>query len=244
MTSTTQHDSSPKPRRRAVSIAIGALAVLGLALSASASGGLGGLASEPEGTFCHATRDCVYPKTPDTRIESGPLGYTDNPRPHFEFASNESHVTFECRMDDHSFHACPKEYQSDFLGDGEHRLDVRAVDEHGNVDPTPASLEFRVDTRCPHTEIVDHPSRVVHGRDARFALASTDRHARFHSWLDGKRLRGSSSNLKLRGLKTGWHTLTARAVDSAGNTDRSGAKFHFKVDAGHRHGHHGGHRHH
>jgi hypothetical protein len=238
-----QHSPSFK-RRRAIAIATGAIAVLGVALSASALGGVGSLAGH-EGEFCHVIRDCVYPHAPNTRIESGPLGFTDNPRPRFEFASDTSHVTFECRMDDQKFHACPKEYQSDYLSNGQHQIQARAVDEHGNVDPTPAALDFVVDTHCPSTEIEDHPGHVVHDDDVSFTFDSSDRHAHFRVWLDGKRIGGTSSHVHLKHLRSGTHTLSARAVDKAGNSDQSAAKFTFKVKdrKGHRHGHHGGHGH-
>ena len=231
-------------RRRAASIAAGVFAAAGLALSASASGGLGSLAHAPNGSFCHVVRDCVYGEAPDTRIESGPLGVTDNPKPSFEFTSNEHHVTYQCRLDGHPFHTCQNPYRSEHLADGDHRIDVRAVDEHGNVDPSPASLEFRVDTRCPITEIADHPRGVVHGHHVSFRFASSDRKARFHSWLDGKRIKGQSgSHLKLGGLSSGRHVLSVSAVDAAGNSDSSPVRFKFRVAAkphshGHRHGHH------
>ena len=247
MEGTPRHQRSPAEprRRRTASIAAGAFAVVGLALSASASGGLGSLAHAPNGSFCHVVRDCVYGEAPDTRIESGPLGVTDNPKPSFEFTSNESHVKYECRIDGRPYHTCQNPYRSYHLADGDHRIDVRAVDKQHNVDPSSASLEFGVDTRCPVTEIAHHPDRTVHGRHVSFRFPSSDRRARFHSWLDGKRLRGhSGSTLKLHGLHRGRHVLSVRAVDSAGNSDSSAAKFRFRVAAkAHRHGHHGGHRH-
>jgi len=224
-----------------------ALAVAGMAMAASASGGLGSLSGEPEGTYCHVVRDCVYGEPPDTHIQSGPIGFTDDPTPRFEFSSNQHHVGFECRLDDHPFHACSNPYISYPLADGEHQLDVRAVDSQGNVDPTPDSISFRVDTRCPNTDIEDDPGHVVHGESASFQFGSTDHHAHYLVTLDGKTIaRHGSSHLKLHGLHPGRHVLSVTAVDAAGNSDNSAVHYKFIVRKshrhGHRHGHHGSHR--
>jgi hypothetical protein len=233
---------APAPRKRRSAFAAGALAVAGMALAATASGGLGTLGSEPDGTYCQAVRDCVYGQPPDTHIQSGPIGYTDDATPRFEFSSNERHVAYECRLDGRPFHACENPYVSYHLDNGEHRIDVRAVDSSGNVDPTPDSLSFRVDTQCPTTEISDDPGHVVHGDSASFEFGSNDRHARFHVTLDGKTVqRHSGSHLKLHGLRPGHHVLAVSAVDAAGNGDNSASKFKFTVRHSHRHGHRHGH---
>jgi hypothetical protein len=233
----------PSPgRSRRGALAAGLLAVVGMALAGSASGGLGLLSGEPHGAYCHATRDCVYGEPPDTHIQSGPIGYTDDPTPRFEFSSNERHVAYECRLDGHPFHACANPYVSYHLDDGEHRLDARAVDSVGNVDPTPDSLSFRVDTHCPNTEITDDPGHVVHGDDASFRFGSSDRRARFHVKLDGKTIaKHGSSHVKLHHLRPGRHLLSVSAVDSAGNVDSSASVFRFTVHKSHRHGHRHGH---
>jgi hypothetical protein len=244
MEGTARHPRPARRRRRASLVLAGALAVTGLALSASAFGGRGALSHAPKGSFCHVVRDCVYPGAPDTRIESGPLGVTDNPRPTFEFTSNVRPVSYECRLDGSPFHTCQNPYTSYHLSDGEHRIDVRAVAKHHNADPTPASLEFRVDTRCPGTEILHHPGHVINGDDASFTFGSSGHgHVGFASWLDGRRLRGQhGSHLKLHNLKRGAHVLGVKAVDAAGNTDSTAARFKFRVGhKSHRHGHRHGH---
>jgi hypothetical protein len=236
---------APRTRSRRAGVIAGALAVAGMALTASASGGLGGLGGGNEGDFCKVVRDCVYGQPPDTHIQSGPIGYTDDPTPRFEFSSNKRHVGYECRLDGHPFHACANPYVSYPLDDGEHRLDARAVDAQGNVDPTPDSLEFQVDTHCPSTEIENDPGHVVHGDDASFSFGSSDHHARFHVDLNGKTLaRHAGSHLKLHGLRRGRYVLSVTAVDRAGNSDNSASRFRFTVRGkhhrhGHRHGHHG-----
>jgi hypothetical protein len=56
---------------------------------------------------------------------------------------------FECRLDAAGFAPCtsPKSYGS--LADGQHRFEVRAIDEVGNVEAKPASYVWQVDTSVP-----------------------------------------------------------------------------------------------
>jgi large repetitive protein len=62
--------------------------------------------------------------------------------------------TFQCSRDGASFAACtsPKSYSS--LSQGNHTFQVRAIDNAGNVDPTPASRSWFVDTVVPKGTIV------------------------------------------------------------------------------------------
>ena len=67
----------------------------------------------------------------------------------FEFSS-EPGAAFQCRLDAAAFSACtwPQSY-TPALADGPHTFEVRAVDQAGNADPTPASRSFTVDTQAP-----------------------------------------------------------------------------------------------
>ncbi len=61
----------------------------------------------------------------------------------FGFASNEREVSFTCRVDGGLFRFCPATLARRFKA-GRHAVRARAVDEAGNVDPTPAVFRFRV----------------------------------------------------------------------------------------------------
>jgi len=78
---------------------------------------------------------------PNTTLASHPKKRTTKRRVTFEFTSNESHVTFQCRLDKKAWGACtsPKRLR---VTKGWHVFKVRAVDAAGNVDPTPARFRF------------------------------------------------------------------------------------------------------
>ena len=88
---------------------------------------------------------------PDTTIDSvsGPTGTVSSGSPSFSFSSSESNSSFECSLDSASFADCtsPKNYTG--LADGSHTFKVRAKDAAGNIDPTPASRTWTVDTTAP-----------------------------------------------------------------------------------------------
>ncbi len=74
---------------------------------------------------------------PETTIASGPDPVTQQPEARFAFVASEP-ATFECALDGAPFGDCATPYQLTALEAGEHRLEVRARDAAGNVDPTPA----------------------------------------------------------------------------------------------------------
>jgi MYXO-CTERM domain-containing protein len=89
------------------------------------------------------TVDTAPPETTIATSESDP---TSDPTGDFVFDSNEPNATFECSVDGGPFVPCSKTYSTSPLPDGKHTIAVRAVDAAGNVDATPATYEWTVDT--------------------------------------------------------------------------------------------------
>jgi hypothetical protein len=83
---------------------------------------------------------------PDTIIDSGPAGNTNDPTPTFAFHSTEAGSTFQCRVDAAAFASCTSPKTVAHLNDGAHTFQVRARDAAMNLDPTPASRSFTVKT--------------------------------------------------------------------------------------------------
>jgi hypothetical protein len=147
----------------------------------------------------------------------------------FAFASNEHYAALECSLDGQTFARCtsPKTYEN--LSPGEHRFRVRAVDEGGNTDPTPATRRWSVDNRPPQTELTRSPA--AYSQDvARFEFGSSEKHSTFACKLDGGKFVVCSSPKTYRSLGDGPHRFRVRAVDRAGNPDPSAATRKWTVD--------------
>jgi uncharacterized protein len=91
---------------------------------------------------------------PDTTITSNPPTLTNSTSASFSFSGTDDvtpsgSLTFECDLDGGGFSLCssPQTYNS--LADGSHTFQVRATDEAGNIDPTPASFTWTIDTVAP-----------------------------------------------------------------------------------------------
>ena len=83
--------------------------------------------------------------SPETTITSGPKKKTSKPRPKFEFTSDLAASGFECKVDKKKFKPCASPTRTKKLTkDDKHSFEVRAMDEGGNVDQTPARMKFKV----------------------------------------------------------------------------------------------------
>lgn len=98
--------------------------------------------------------------SPETHISSGPEGIIGAAQATFSFTCNEKPCTFECRLDASPWRTCISPDTVNDLADGEHRFDVRAIDAEGNVDKTPASRTWTVDTTVPPVELALHFERI------------------------------------------------------------------------------------
>ncbi len=83
---------------------------------------------------------------PDTTISSGPSSPTTSTSASFSFSSTESGSSFECKLDSGSYGACtsPRSYSG--LSVTAHTFTVRATDKAGNVDPSPATRSWTVES--------------------------------------------------------------------------------------------------
>jgi 6-phosphogluconolactonase (cycloisomerase 2 family) len=83
---------------------------------------------------------------PETTITNGPNPRTKRRRASFEFISSEPFSSFECKLDKRGFKPCPspRGYGKKLLKPGKHTFRVRALDEPGNTDRSPARMRWRI----------------------------------------------------------------------------------------------------
>jgi arylsulfatase A-like enzyme len=165
---------------------------------------------------------------PDGSVTSGPTGPTNNSSPSFGFSSSEPGSTFTCSLDTAAFTPCtsPKDFTA--LPDGSHNFRVKAIDAAGNVDATPASRSFTVDTVAPNPVNVTamspaSPANQNSPRVIGTAAASTT--VRVYAGADcsgtvaaqGTSAAFSSPGLQVSVPDNSSTTFRATATDAAGN---------------------------
>ena len=175
---------------------------------------------------------------PDTTIDSSPANPSNSGNASFTFSGTDSGgstvTSFECSLDGAPFGACtsPQTYNS--LADGSHTFQVRAIDGVGNVDVTPASYTWTVDSTGPDTTITANPTNPSNSNSATFSFTGTDTGgsgiASFECQLDGGGFTSCISPQTYNSLTDGSHTFQVRAIDNAGNADGTPASFTWTVD--------------
>jgi hypothetical protein len=184
---------------------------------------------------------------PDTSITAQPGNPSNVTGPSFSFTATEA-GTFECSLDAAAFSACtsPKAYTG--LTAGSHTFQVRAIDTALNVDATPASYTWTIDTTAPNTTIDSSTTNgttalptspaYTNVQTAAFAFSSTEPSgATFQCRLDTPAGNGTYATCTTPKSYTatninaaGAYTFRVRASDAAGNQDASAATFAWNVD--------------
>ncbi|NOJ85603.1 Ig-like domain-containing protein [Myxococcus xanthus] len=175
---------------------------------------------------------------PVTTIIEMPNADTNVPQAVFRFESDEAPVTFECSIDGAMFDNCPSVYSWDGVPEGEHRIEVRARDEAGNVDATPAVHLWRLDMTPPGVPVVSSPAPdAVVGALTPTFQGSAEPGSEVLLFIDGLdfgsvRVEPSGQwRLTLtRAISEGDHAVSARARDAAGNVGERSGETTFKVD--------------
>ena len=95
---------------------------------------------------------------PDTSITSQPPDPTNSGNASIVYIGTDNSGTgiagYQCKLDAAAFASCPANPQTyTGLADGSHTFQVRAIDNVGNIDPTPAVCTWVVDTAAPTVTI-------------------------------------------------------------------------------------------
>ncbi len=168
---------------------------------------------------------------PDTTITAAPAALDNSVDVSFEFTSDED-GTFECRLDGAAFAACTSPQPYTGLADGEHTFDVRAIDLAGNVDASPATHPWTLDSTTPDTQIDTGPSGTTTSTTGTFTFSSPDAGAgaTFECRLGGGSFTTCTSPKSYPGLGDATYTFDVRVRDAGGNVDPSPASRTWTVD--------------
>lgn len=81
---------------------------------------------------------------PQTTLRRKPGKRISDRTPTFRFGSSESGSSFQCKLDGKAFRSCRSPFTTKPLALGAHTFKVRARDDSGKLDPSPASYRFKV----------------------------------------------------------------------------------------------------
>lgn len=185
-----------------------------------------------------ASRTWLVDQTaPDTSITANPSNPSSSTTGNFTFAGTDADsgvASFQCQIDLGGYSACtsPKSFGS--LSSASHTVDIRAIDNAGNVDASPATYTWVVDTTAPDTSITGNPSNPTTSTSATFTFTGSDTGgsgvASFECQLDGGGYSACVSGQNYMGLSSASHTFQVRAIDNASNVDASPASYTWVVD--------------
>ena len=155
---------------------------------------------------------------PDTSITSNPANPTNSTSASFSFTGTDNvtpaaSLTFQCKLDLGAFAACtsPKTYSA--LAEGSHTFQVRAIDAAGNVDLSPASFTWTVDTTPPTIDAhgdVTAEATSASGATVTYTTPAT------HDAVDGDGVADCSPGSGTA-FAFGDTTVTCNKTDAAGN---------------------------
>src|SRR6185503_4282736 len=163
----------------------------------------------------------------------------------FEFSGNDTGVginSFDCSIDSSNFTTCGRPIQATNLTEGNHIVNIRSQDGVGNIDTSPASFSWTVDTVAPLTSINNvtngNLSAIITGGNsssttAWFEFSGTDSGvglSHFECSFDRSKFVTCESPLLIDNLTDGMHSIETRALDNVGNKDISLASFSWTVD--------------
>ena len=198
--------------------------------SAVASSGGTIIVGAPSGTN---GSEAAYVSGPETTITSGPEdgSFTADTTPSFTFESDVDSPTFECRIGSGDWGSCTSPREIGPLSDDEHTFAVRATDQYGDTDPSPATRTFTVDTTPPDTSITAGPPEGSFTTDTTPAFEfSADEAATFECQVDSGDWAPCTSPSERGPLADAEHTFRVRAIDRAGTVDPSPATRTFVVN--------------
>lgn len=160
---------------------------------------------------------------PGTTINDKPASYIAVNTATVTFSSSSSDVvSYQCKLDSGSYSTCATGTTGSMtyngLSAGSHTIYVRSVDHVGNMDSSPASTSFTVDTTAPVITFTLTPSNPTTSSSAMFGWTVDDSGSTFQCSLDGAGYSSCSSPKSYSSLSKSTHTFSVKATNQAGTT--------------------------
>ncbi len=173
------------------------------------------------------TIDLMPPDTYFTVVPDNPTAAYPS---HFEFACDEPPCTFQCNGNAGGWGDCTSPFDWGLWSETEATLEVRAIDQAGNTDPSPASYSYRIDHSSPETTILTHPPDPDNQDPATFTFVCNESWGcNFECQIDSLGWVPCVSPLSYPGLVAGSHFFEVRAIDLVGHVDASPASYSWQI---------------
>jgi hypothetical protein len=166
---------------------------------------------------------------PDTTLSATPGAVATSASGTFTVSSSETGSTFEASVDGGAYATVAATFTLSNLAQGAHSINVRARDATGNIDATPASFSWTIDSLAPDTTLATVTPVNAAVSSASFTFTS-EAGATFEVAVDGGAFTAATSPLQLAALTDGAHGISVRARDTAGNLDATPSMFTWTVD--------------
>ncbi len=160
--------------------------------------------------------------SPETTIDGGPSGITRDTTVSFAFSGNDDDAVagFECALDEDAFLPCDSPLTLVISSQGSHELRIRAYDQTGNRDRSPALATWQTDSVAPVVAFDQFPASSTGSGPAVFGFSATDNLsgvAGFLCKLDAGPFQSCVTGVTFEDLDFGEHSFEVRARDVVGN---------------------------
>ena len=169
-------------------------------------------------------------RPPVTTLTAKPKEDSNLSDPSFSFTANEA-ASFQCRLDFASWRSCSSPVSFPGLSDGSHTLQVQATDAAGNVETTPLSYAWKIDTVIPQSAFTEIPEALSSDTSASFSFISSEAEVSYLCDLDNNGWQVCSNPVTFSGLTPGLHTIEVKAIDSAGNEEAVPLSYRWTIEA-------------
>lgn len=136
------------------------------------------------------------------------------------FSVNDDDARSECSFDGGTFMNCASPFTANNLSDGAHVVQVRSIDEAGNVESQPASYNFTVDGRAPTVMLSANVPTPSKSSSVIFTFSANES-ATFRCTLNGVSIENCISPLVYDGLAEGINNFAVVAKDAYENTSQA-----------------------